>query len=186
MADDLVEIGFIRAAHGLRGQVVVHAHSGSAESLTAYGALLNADGSKTFTLTVKNASGTDFLCAVDGITDRNAAEALRGTKLFVRADALPPPPPDEFYIRDLIGLSVRDENGTELGRVANVIEIGSNSAFDIAFTHNGTAPLPAPQTELLLYTKQNVPHIDMVGRVMTVNLPFGLLETPEKMHDTND
>jgi 16S rRNA processing protein RimM len=173
--DDLIEIGFIRAAHGLRGQVVIHAHSGQAESLTQYGALLNADGSKHYKIKVGRASESDFLCSIDGLTDRNAAEAMRGTKLFTRASSLPPTEDDSYYIRDLIGLAVKDPSGKTLGKVFNVVEVGSNSAFDIEFDLG-----EKKQTELLLYTKQNVPQVDIKGGFIVVSLPDGLLTEPEK------
>lgn len=176
--NDLIEVGFIRAAHGLKGHVVVHAYSGEESSLTGYGPLQNKDRNKNFMLTVVNDKGTDFLCRIDGVTERNAAEALRGTKLFVAADKLPPPQEDEFYIRDLIGLAVVDANGTALGTVQNMIAMGAQSAFEIEFIHDGTWPLPKPQIEMLLYTKQNVKQVDVTNKQITVELPYGLLESP--------
>jgi 16S rRNA processing protein RimM len=178
---DLIEIGFIREAHALRGQVVVHAYSGQEESLTQYGPLLNADGSKSYTLDVINAKGNDFLCTVKGVTDRNAAEALRGTKLFTPASKLPPiEAPDEFYVRDLIGLTVKNNSGTVLGKVKDVIDLGVHSAFDIEFIHNGENELPEGQRELMLYTTENVLNIDVPGKTIVISLPHGLLEIIDK------
>ena len=173
--DDLIEIGFVRAAHGLRGQVVVHAHSRDGESLTKYGPLFNADKSKSFELQITGDNGTDFMCAVTGITDRNQAEALRGTKFFVPASALPPPAENEFYIRDLIGLQVRSTKGIVLGKVFNVLNLGVQDALDIEFTHDGTNPLEEKQTELLLLNAQNVPVIKPSEGYIVIDLPEGLL-----------
>jgi 16S rRNA processing protein RimM len=179
-SDDLIEIGFIREAHGLRGQVVVHAFSGREDSLTQYGALLNADGSRTFSFDIINAKGNDFLCKLDGVTDRDDAEKLRGTKLFTRAANLPMTNGDEYYVRDLIGLTVKDQSGTILGTVKDVIDLGVHSAFDIEFIHNGETALPEAQRELMLYTKQNVLALDIKNKTMTIELPAGLLEIVQK------
>jgi 16S rRNA processing protein RimM len=181
--DDLIEIGFVRAAHGLRGQVVVHAYSRHEDSLTAYGDLYNADRSKRFSLSVINAKENDFLCKIKGIDDRNTAEALRGTKFFVPSSALPPTEDDEYYVRDLIGLAVRDSTGQTLGKIFNVIDLGAHQALEITFTHNGEIALPEPQTELLLFNDPNVPEVNIAGGFVMINLPHGLLETPEKTEE---
>jgi len=181
--NDLIEIGFVRAAHGLRGQVVVHAHSRDAESLTKYGALLNADGSKEYELKVLSDNGTDFMCSVKGINDRNQAEALRGTKFFIPASALPPAEEGEYYIRDLIGLEVRNEAGTVLGKIVNVPELGAQHAFDIDFVHDGKQALPQKQTEMLLFIKRNVPVVDVKGGFVVIDLPEGLLTEPEEKQE---
>ncbi len=176
--NELIEVGFIRAAHGLKGHVVVHAYSGEEESLSGYDALLSQDGKKQYHLSVINGHGTDFLCKVEGISDRTAAELLRGTKLFVPAHALPAPNEDEFYIRDLIGLAVCTASGQSLGKVLNVIGLGAQSAFEIEFVHDVVKALPKPKIEMLLYTKQNILHIDIATRTMTVELPYGLFGVP--------
>lgn len=178
--DDLIEIGFVRAAHGLRGQVVIHAHSRQADSLTQYGALLNADGSKTYDINVLSDNGTDFMCTVNGITDRNQAEALRGTKLFAPASALPPTEEDEFYIRDLIGLRVENKEGQVLGKIFNVLNLGTNDALDIEFSHNGVSELEKAQTELLLFTNANVPVVKIKEGYVVIDLPVGLLDDVKK------
>lgn len=177
---DLIEIGFIRAAHGLRGQVVVHAHSQDAASLMDYGPLLNADGSKSYRLEVTSDQGKDFLCKIEGITDRNQAEALRGTKLFIPASSLPEPEEGQFYIKDLIGLRVENDKGVVLGKVVDVLNLGANDAFDIEFTHDGEKELETPQTELLLFIDQYILNVDIDGGKIVVDLPYGLLGEPEK------
>jgi 16S rRNA processing protein RimM len=178
--DDLIEIGFIREAHGLRGQVVVHAYSGDENSLTQYGALQSADGSKRFTFDIINSKNNDFLCHVNDVSDRDAAEKLRGTKLFVPADALPPTNGDEYYVRDLIGLNIVDQKGTQLGSVINIHNLGHNDAFEIEFIHDGEKPLEKPRQEFLLYTTQNVLSVSVPDKKIIIDLPIGLLEDVKK------
>lgn len=177
---ELIEIGYIRTAHGLKGHVIVHAHSQDEHSLTGYGPLLGKDGVKTFELTVIDHQGTDFKCRIKGVEDRTAAELLRGTKLFTTADKLPPPENGEYYIRDLIGLSVVDEKGAPLGHVADIFDQGAQDSFDIEFIHDGKASLPQPRREYLLFTNDNVKQIDLAARRMVVCLPDGFFKEPEK------
>lgn len=176
---ELIEVAFIRAAHGLKGQVVVHAYSRDETSLVGYGPLQNKDGTRHFDIKVINDKGSDFLCRIDGVTDRNAAEALRGTKLYTPADRLPEPEEDEYYIRDLVGLVAVTPEGVIVGKVIDVMNLAAHDALEITFTHDGTNPLPSPQTELLLMTDENVPDIDLDAGQVTVVLPHGLLETPD-------
>lgn len=177
---DLIEIAFIRGAHGLRGQVMVHAHSLEEESLTGYGPLSSLDGSRQFKLKVTGVKGKDFICAIDGVNDRNAAEALRGTKLFIAADKLPETEEGEYYIKDLEGLSAVTLEGVTVGKVLHVTNFGVHDALEIRFIHDGQKPLEKPQTEFLLFTDENVPEVDLDNGIVTVNLPIGLLEMPEK------
>lgn len=172
---DLIQLGFIRGAHALKGQVIVHVFSGQPESLTAYGPLFNADGSKSYNFTVTGAkTGADFLCKLEGVNDRNQAEEMRGTRLFVPASALPETDEDEFYIKDLMNLTALGTNGAELGKVLNVTTIGSHDALEVEFHHDGTNPLPAPRVEYILFTKQAVPDLNLTAGTVTIDLPEDL------------
>jgi len=177
---DLIQLGFIRGAHALKGQVAVHIFSGNEDALTEYGPLYTADRSKSFQFKVVGDKGDDFLCQLDGVTERNGAEALKGTKLYVPASALPELDEDEFYIKDLIGMTVLDPSGVTLGRVKEVSNFGAHDALEIEFSHNGVETLPRTQIEYVLFTKANVPELNLTARTMTLNLPHGLFDIPEK------
>jgi 16S rRNA processing protein RimM len=173
-SDELIQIGFIRGAHALKGQITVHAFSGDEESLTGYGLLFNADRSQSFVFKITGVKQGDFMCSVPGVTDRNAAEALKGTKLYVPASALPETDEDEFYIKDLIGLTALHLNGTVLGTVKNVDSFGAHDALEIEFIHDGQNALPNMQSEFILFTKQNVPELNLAAGTITVDLPDGI------------
>lgn len=180
---DFIQLGFIRGAHALRGHLAVHVFSGEESSVVDYGPLFNADGSKSYEFKVTGVKQGDFLCTLPGVTDRNAAEALKGTRLYVPADALPELDEDEFYIKDLVGLTVLGTDGTELGKVKEVSSFGAHDALEIAFIHTGEIPLEKPQTEFILFTKQNVPELSLAAGTLTVDIPVGLFENPEKDAD---
>lgn len=176
---DMVQIGFIRGAHALKGHVAVHIFSGNEDALTAYGPVYGHDGKQQYKFRITGDKGGDFLCLVNDINDRNGAESLRGTKLYIPASALPEPDEDEFYVKDLIGLAVLDANGTHLGSIRNVEDFGHHDALDIEFIHNGHAALDKKTYEYLLFTRDNVPEVNLPAGTITVNLPLGLFDTPQ-------
>ncbi len=173
--NDLVPIGFIRAAHGLQGALLVHAYSGQADSLTAYGPLQDAIGDMQFTLTINGPKDKDFICRAKGITTRTEAEKIRGIKLFIVANKLPPASDDEYYHRDLLGLKVENTDGNMIGIVRDVLALAQGDALLIEFNRGETQ-----QTELLLFTKENVPFVSVSEKRIVVELPDGLFEDVAK------
>lgn len=169
--NELVPIGFIRAAQGLQGAMVVHAYSGNPDSLTAYGALQDATGEQQFAFTLHGNKDKDFICRLKNITDRTQAEKLRGIKLFLPANKLPATAEDEFYHRDLIGLNAEDTNGKIIGIVRQVIDLGHNDALLVEFTDRDPV-----QSEMILFTKQTVPFISITEKRLVVDLPHGLFD----------
>jgi 16S rRNA processing protein RimM len=176
---DFVQIGFIRGAHALKGHVSVHVFSDNEEALSEYGPVYDATGTKTFEFTVTGIKQGDYLCTLPGVTDRNASEALKGTKLFLPNDALPETEEDEFYIKDLIGLTALHADGTTLGKIKNVTDFGAHDALEIEFVHDGHQELASPQTEFILFTKQNVPELNIAAGTLLVDVPEGLFAPAE-------
>ncbi|HEY1095933.1 MAG TPA: ribosome maturation factor RimM [Alphaproteobacteria bacterium] len=171
MSEELIPIGFIRAAQGLQGAVTVHAYSGKPDSLTAYGALQDVTGEQQFAFTLHGTKDKDFICRLKNVTDRTQAEALRGIKLFLPASKLPATAEDEFYHRDLVGLTVENTDGQTIGIVRSVAELGHSDALMIEFTDREPT-----QTELLLFTKQNVPFVSIKDKKIVVELPDGMFD----------
>jgi 16S rRNA processing protein RimM len=128
--EELIEIGKVSGAVGIRGEIKVYHYSGERERLAGVMEFfLETDGDpKPFGVKSMRYNGRSPVLALDGIEDRNSAEALRGRKVFVRPGDLPPPGEDEFYVRDLIGALVEDSEGHMLGRVTEIID---NPAHDI-------------------------------------------------------
>ena len=90
-----------------------------------------------------------------GVTDRNAAEALRGQSLYVPRERLPATDEDEYYHEDLVGLAARDAEGRELGKVVAVLNYGAGDILEIA-TGDG-------RSELVPFTRAAVPAVDLGG-----------------------
>ena len=68
---------------------------------------------------------------MDGISSREAAEAVAGYRLFVSGDALEPMPGDRAYVHDLIGLEVLDEEGGKIGVLRDVLEMPAHDVYEI-------------------------------------------------------
>lgn len=127
-----VQMAVIGAAHGIKGEIRVKSFTGDPTALADYGPLYAKDGRK-FTITDIRPGNTVVVVRFKGVNDRNAAEALNGTALFVDRSVLPDDgDADEFYHTDLVGLKVRDETGAEIGRIAAVQNFGGGDLLEIA------------------------------------------------------
>ncbi len=87
-------------------------------------------------LCVKNAKtqGEYIVATIDGLEDRNDAEALKGARVFVSRSSFPSPDEDEFYWVDLIGLNVVNREGVALGEVVDLLDTGPHCVLRCAFT----------------------------------------------------
>ncbi len=156
-------LGRIVGAHGVRGIVRIKSHTANPDDLTAYGALSDEAGTQRLTVTVTGHVKGLVLARVEGIDDRDAAEALRGTDLYVPRAALPPTEGEEYYHVDLLGLRAESEDGTALGRVSAVHDHGAGPIVEIQ-------PPDGPST-LVPFTREHVPAIDIEAGRMVVAAP---------------
>ena len=163
MATERICLGAIAGAHGVRGLVKVKSFTERPEDIAAYGPLSDEAGERRFNLTI-NGKGKDALLArIEGIADRDAAQALRGTRLYVERGALPAiEEPETYYQADLIGLAVEDRDGQALGRVSAVHSFGGGEVLEVV-------PEGAERGDSLLipFTKAAVPELDLAaGRLV--------------------
>lgn len=124
-------IAEITTAHGIKGQVKVRSYSDDPYALENYTLYTGEAEEQTLTLTLKNPIKGDWIADVKGVTDRTAAEALRGKKLFIAREALPPLPAGQYYHADLIGLSVVDEKNALIGTVTAVQNFGAGDLLEV-------------------------------------------------------
>jgi 16S rRNA processing protein RimM len=163
----MVRVGRIGAAHGIAGAVRVKPFTARPESLGDYGPLSAADG-REFRVRALRPSGSVIIIHFEGIADRNAAEALNGTDLFVPRDRLPVPEKEEYYHADLIGLAAMTLDGAEIGTVIGVPNYGAGDLIEIARKKGNPLLIP--------FTRANVPEIDVAARRLIVDPPPGLLD----------
>src|ERR1051326_1505746 len=131
MNDDVL-LAVIIGAQGLKGAVKAKIFTATPGALTAYGPLHDARGRRFSITDVRPGKTGEGVMSLAGVADRNQAEALKGTELFVARSVLPPTAPDEFYHADLIGLEAQDGEGRVLGRVAAIHNFGAGDVIEIA------------------------------------------------------
>jgi len=121
-----IAVGRVIRAHGIQGEVIVYRFGDTDEMLAPGSELRFGEGDPAVSRVVVEAHrhGRDWRVRFEGVSDRNAAEALRGTWLFVSRDRLPELPEGSFYRFQLVGLAVRTEDGKALGRVEEILEAG--------------------------------------------------------------
>jgi 16S rRNA processing protein RimM len=158
-----VLLGRIAGAHGVRGEVRIRSFTAVPASIATYGPLADKPGTREFRLLLRGTvRGDELIARIEGVDDRNAAEALRGTELYVDRDRLPPiENASEFYEVDLVGLEAFDPDGNALGIVARVTNYGAGPVLEVR---------AADGSELLLpFTDAVVPTVDVAaGRLVAV------------------
>ena len=137
-----VQMAVIGAPHGVKGEVRVKTFTGDPLALGDYGPLRSADG-RTFTVAAIRPTKTVVVVRFKEIASREAAEAVTGTELFIDRSALPDDlDDDEFYHADLIGLVVRDETGSSIGKVAAIQNFGGGDIVEVALAGRRTVMIP--------------------------------------------
>lgn len=168
-----IQLAVIGAAHGIRGELRVKTFTADPEALGDYGPLFTSDGRK-FEVVKLRPAGSVVVVQFKGVTDRNAAEALAGTELFVDRSALPDDgEEDEFYHADLVGLEVRDETGAAVGTVSAVHNFGGGDILEIV--HGGRKGVMVP------FTMAAVPVVDVAGGFVAIEtVSAGLADDPDE------
>jgi len=124
-ADPIITLAAIVGAHGVAGEVRLKLFT---EDLSVYPSL--SGGGRTFTLKTIRPGPNGAVARFAEIADRNAAEALRGTKLGVPRSALPPPGEGEYYHIDLIGLPCLAD-GAPIGTAVLIEDFGAGDVLEI-------------------------------------------------------
>ena len=165
---DMICIGAIAGSFGVHGDVRLKSFAANPEDIAAYGPLATEDGSQTHSVTLLGQVKGGYTARLSGITTKEAADALRGTRLFVARAKLPGLPDDEYYHADLVGLEVYDTGGARLGQVKTVLNHGAADLLEITLT--GT-----PETVLLPFTQASVPTVDLAAGRVIADPPDGLM-----------
>ncbi len=163
-----VLMGVITGAHGVRGLVRVKSFTAEPDDIAAYGPLEDERGARSFTLERVGAAKGVLLMRLDGVSDRNAAEALKGVRLYLPRAALPEPGEDEYYHADLIGLTAVLRDGTALGRVRAVHDYGAGDSLEVERPDRSVVIVP--------FTAAIVPEVDIKSGRLVVDPPPGLLD----------
>ena len=159
----LVLVGRVAGAFGVRGEVRISTYTEDPLALARYKALKREDGSPALTVTAARAAKGGVVARCPEVTSKEQADALRGLRLYVARDALPPTDDeDEFYLTDLIGLAAATPDGQALGTVKAVHNFGAGDILELD-PGGGRATLYMP------FTREVVPEVRIAeGRIVAV------------------
>ena len=142
LPDKPVPLAVVIGAHGIAGEVRLKLFTGDLASLKRHKSF--NDGKLTLASVRANKDGA--IARIAEVTDRNAAEALRGTELTVPRSALPALEADEYYHVDLIGRSCVTPDGAALGKVIAVEDYGAGDLIEIDLIEGKTLMVPVAET----------------------------------------
>lgn len=167
--DQFIQIGLVIKPHGLRGEVCVEYFADSPSLLQETVWLKQGKGPVTecAVLGTRKHKGRELLL-LDNCTDRDAAEALRGTKVYLPKEMLPELSEDEIYVHMLEGLTVLDDAGTPIGTIEDFQFNGESEVWVIRTPQKKEVLFPA--------TQEFVSNIDVDAGTVTITPPPGLLE----------
>lgn len=158
-----VLLAAVIGAQGLKGEVKAKIFTATPDALPRYGALHDAKG-RTYEITAfRPGKPGEAVIAFKGVTDRNAAEALKGTELFLARDKLPKTDSEEFYHADLLGLEAFDSEARLVGKVAAIHNFGAGDVVEITRSDGDSV--------LLAFTRETVPVIDIPGGRIEIAVP---------------
>jgi 16S rRNA processing protein RimM len=168
---DLV-VGRVVRAHGVTGEVVVDVRTDDPDIRFAPGSVLRGrvknGPERTYTVDTARPHGPRLLLRLDGVADRNTADALRGTLFVVDSQDLPPiEDPDEFYDHQLEGLRVVTTTGDMVGAVAEVLHTAAGELLSIR-AEDGEVLVP--------FVGAIVTSVSLAEGTIEIDPPEGLLD----------
>ena len=127
---DLICVGHILGAHGIKGWVRVYSNTSPRENIVNYSPWLLAEGDEMKPVEVEGRlQGKNVLARLDGVEDRARAETLTGCRLYIKAAQLPRLEDGDYYWSDLIGLEVENLQAEPLGVISAMMETGADDVM---------------------------------------------------------
>ncbi|WP_121060482.1 ribosome maturation factor RimM [Chachezhania antarctica] len=164
---DLVCVGAIAGAYGVRGEVRLKSFCADPAAIADYAPLSTEDGAHSYSVSLTGQTKNGFTAHLGGVQSKEAADALKGVRLFAPRDRLPALDEEEYYHADLIGLEVVDTGGTVLGHVKAVMNHGADDLLEVY----GPG---MKATVLIPFTLAAVPTVDLASGRIVADPPEGL------------
>lgn len=168
--EDLLQVGIITGTHGLKGEVKVFPTTDDKERFTELTDVLLDTGEELLPLKVEYCKFFKKFVFVkfEEFDDINQVEKFKRCPLKVTRENAVPLEEDEYYVADLIGLTIVDDSGVTIGKLENVIQTGANDVYEVLTHDGGRILLPA--------IKDCILDVDMEEGVILVHLLKGLVE----------
>ncbi len=167
--DDLLQVGAITQTHGVRGEVKVFPTTDDPKRFKRLKSVLLDTGSGIMELKIE---GVKFfkqyvILKFEGLDNANDVEKYKKKNLYVTRENAVKLGKDEYFIADLIGMKVFEEDGSEIGELKDVITTGANDVYVVEGFKYGEVLIPA--------IKDCILKVDMEERRMEVHLLPGLV-----------
>jgi 16S rRNA processing protein RimM len=159
----------IGAAHGIKGEVRLWSFTADPAAVADYGPLESEDGTQRFEIEAMRPAKDHLVARLSGVRDRDAAERLVNTRLYVARERLPAPEPEEFYHADLIGLRAENRDGAALATIVGIHDFGAGDLLELRATG-------ASATVLMPFTAATVPVVDIAGGRIVIDPPQDLFK----------
>ncbi len=172
-------VGEITGAHGIRGDVLIRTYTEAPGAIASYGPLTDATGQRSFSLRIVRVTRKGIVARINGIDDRNGAEPLRGTKLYIERARLPKTSEAEFYYADLVGLRAVAGDGSVLGKIVSVQNFGAGDLLELK-------PQDGSETEFIPFEDRFVPSIDLESGTVVINPPTEIADDDPPPPDEDD
>lgn len=161
----LIPVGQIVNVHGIKGAVKIKPYLNEPTLMASFGPMTDKTGEKVFEIFQSRIHGDVIIAQLKGVTDRNTAEMLKGTTLYVQKSVLPAGDEDEFYYHDLIGMDVVS-NTVLYGKVKSVENYGAGDILEIE-TKDG-------KVLSFAFTDENFPHVDLAAKTIEFIRPLDI------------
>ena len=160
-SSDLVVIAAIAGAHGVRGNVRVRSFTAEPEDCFSYGPLLDKAGQTLLDVKQYHPAKGHFVVTPQTLKQKEEWDELKGTLLHVPASALPEAEEDEFYIRELVGLSVFGGGSEPIGKIKAIHDFGAGDILEIDLSDQ-------PKPIMVPFTQEDVPVVDLEARRVVI------------------
>ena len=161
---ELIKIGKIVSPHGIKGQIKVYNYSRRDRFEDISEITIDKE---TFNIESITSVKNMVILKIQGIDDRNSAEALRGKDVFMDEKYLDELKEDEYLIRDLIGLDVFRDESSSIGKVLDVLQYGPSDTYEIKMNNGKMAYIPA--------VKEFIKDVDLEKGITIETIP-GLID----------
>jgi 16S rRNA processing protein RimM len=168
--DDLIQVGHVTGAYGLRGGIRITPYSADADALLSVKTWwLDKPSLRPVQVRSAKQHSGDVTATLVDVTERDVAEALKGATVQVSRADFPQLPEDEYYWTDLIGLDVVNLQGEVLGTVADMMSNGPQSILRIVRAADADAPEAKAEERLVPFVEQFVKTVDLKARLITLD-----------------
>ncbi|WMS88613.1 ribosome maturation factor RimM [Pleionea litopenaei] len=169
MAEEIVVIGKITSAFGVKGGVKVFSYTKPRLNILNYSPwLLKLNGQwQPVERLYGRQQGKSIAAELKGYSNRDQAEALAGVDIAITSDQLPQLSNDEFYWRDLVGMRVVNQEAIDFGLVSHLIETGSNDVLVVLETAEQASGKKRKE-RMIPFTQDAVINIDREAQLITV------------------